>query len=164
MFYKRHKNGTENQRVSFWAETAHGTKKMQKIQVKRRDKSERKDGRAQLVAIVHTNGQKIRIPVGIAVTKTEWDEAKECIKGRSASVNDRNLIITNVKAKITDVLVKSRLTGEAITQQSFNRLYRSEGNENDFYNFAINRIDEMKTVLSYGTIRHHKAVLEKLHA
>lgn len=137
---------------------------MQKIQVKRRDKSERKDGRAQLVAIVHTNGQKIRIPVGIAVTKTEWDAAKECIKGRSASVSDRNLIITNVKAKITDVLVKARLTGETITQQSFNRLYQSEGNENDFYNFAINRISEMKTVLSYGTIRHHKAVLEKLHA
>ena len=79
---------------------------MAKVTIKRRNESERADGRAALYAVLNIERIKIRLPLDIAVTGAEWDPVTERIKGRGQEVKDKNLIISNTKAKISDILVR----------------------------------------------------------
>lgn len=135
---------------------------MAKVTIKRRNESERADGRAALYAVLNIERIKIRIPLDIAVTSTEWDSSSERIKGRSQDVKDKNLIISNTKAKISDILVRSRLTGEVLTKDSFLALYRKPGETMNFLDYARRHLDALKTAMQPETIRHHKAALRKL--
>lgn len=137
---------------------------MAKVTIKRRNKSERADGRAALYAVLNIERIKIRLPLDIAVTSGEWDPVAERIKGRGQEVKDRNLIISNTKAKISDILVRARLTGEVLTKESFLALYRRPGETMNFIEYARRHLDELRNALQPQTMRHHKAALKKLEA
>ena len=110
---------------------------MAKVTIKRRNESERADGRAALYAVLNIERIKIRLPLDIAVTGAEWDPVTERIKGRGQEVKDKNLIISNTKAKISDILVRARLTGETLTKDSFLALYRRPGETMNFLEYAF---------------------------
>ncbi len=94
---------------------------MAKVTIKRRNESERADGRAALYAVLNIERIKIRLPLDIAVTGAEWDPVTERIKGRGQEVKDKNLIISNTKAKISDILVRARLTAKHSRKTVFSR-------------------------------------------
>ncbi len=52
---------------------------MAKVTIKRRNESERADGRAALYAVLNIERIKIRLPLDIAVTSAEWDPVAERI-------------------------------------------------------------------------------------
>lgn len=135
---------------------------MAKVTIKRRNESERADGRAALYAVLNIERTKIRLPLDIAVTSAEWDPATERIKGRGQEVKDKNLIISNTKAKISDILVRARLTGDTLTKEGFIALYRRPAETMNFVDYARRHLDELKTALQPQTMRHHKAALKKL--
>ncbi|WP_297606781.1 site-specific integrase [uncultured Alistipes sp.] len=135
---------------------------MAKVTIKRRNESERADGRAALYAVLNIERIKIRLPLDIAVTSAEWDPVTERIKGRGQEVKDKNLIISNTKAKISDILVRARLTGESLTKDGFLALYRRPAETLNFVDYARRHLDELKTALQPQTLRHHKAALKKL--
>lgn len=135
---------------------------MAKVTIKRRNESERADGRAALYAVLNIERTKIRLPLDIAVTSAEWDPVTERIRGRGQEVKDKNLIISNAKAKISDILVRARLTGETLTKEGFIALYRRPAETMNFVDYARRHLDELKTALQPQTMRHHKAALKKL--
>lgn len=135
---------------------------MAKVTIRRRNESERADGRAALYAVLNIERIKIRLPLDIAVTSAEWDPVTERIKGRGQEVKDKNLIISNTKAKISDILVRARLTGESLTKDGFLALYRRPAETLNFVDYARRHLDELKTALQPQTLRHHKAALKKL--
>lgn len=135
---------------------------MTKVSIKRRNENERADGRAALYAVLNIKRSKIRIPLDIAVTSEEWDPASERIKGRGQDVKDKNLIISDTKAKISDILVRIRLTGENLTPDSFMAMYRRPGETMNFNLYAEQHLEELKSAMQPETIRHHKAALKKL--
>ena len=135
---------------------------MAKVTIKRRNESERADGRAALYAVLNIERIKIRLPLDIAVTSAEWDGASERIKGRTQEVKDKNLIISNTKAKISDILVRARLTGEKLTRDSFLALYRRPGETLNFIEYAFRHLEALNSAMQPETIRHHTAALRKL--
>ncbi len=135
---------------------------MAKVTIKRRNESERADGRAALYAVLNIQREKIRIPLDIAVTSTEWDQVAERIKGRSQDVKDKNLIISNTKARISDILVRARLTGEVLTKSSFLSLYRRPPETSNFIQYCWRHLDALGAALRSETRRHHKAAIRKL--
>lgn len=135
---------------------------MAKVTIKRRNESERADGRAALYAVLNIQRIKIRLPLDIAVTSDEWDPAGERVRGRGQEVRDKNLIISNTKAKVSDILVRARLTGEKLTKDSFLSLYRRPGETMNFIEYARRHLDELKTAMQPETLRHHNAALRKL--
>lgn len=137
---------------------------MAKVTIKRRGDSERADGRASLYAVLHIERTKIRIPLDIAVTTDEWDPASERVKGRGREVKDMNLIISNAKAKISDILVRARLTGEKLTKTGFLSLYHRPGETMNFNEYAKRHLDELSKALQPQSVRHHQAALHKLEA
>lgn len=136
--------------------------KMAKISIKRRNESERADGCAPLYAVLNIEREKIRVPVDLAVTVTEWDAVAERVKGRGQEVKDKNLIISNVRAKISDILVRARLTGEQLTKASFLALYRRPPEDGQFIRYARRHLDATRDALQWETQRHHAAALKKL--
>ncbi len=135
---------------------------MAKVTIKRRNDSERMDGKAALYAVLNIERIKIRLPLDIAVSSDEWDPICERVKGRGQEVKDKNLIISNTKAKISDILVRARLTGENLTKESFLALYRRPGETMNFNEYARRHLDELRTAMQPETIRHHTAALRKL--
>lgn len=135
---------------------------MAKVTIRRRNESERADGRAALYAVLNIERIKIRLPLDIAVTSAEWDETSERVRGRGQQVKDWNLIISNTKAKISDILVRARLTGETLTKDSFLALYRRPGETMNFVEYARRHLDALKAAMQPETIRHHAAALRKL--
>lgn len=135
---------------------------MAKVTIRRRNESERADGRAALYAVLNIERIKIRLPLDIAVTSAEWDATSERIRGRGQQIKDWNLIISNTKAKIYDILVRARLTGETLAKDSFLALYRRPGETMNFVDYARRHLEELKTALQPETMRHHAAALRKL--
>ena len=139
-------------------------RKMAKVTIRRRNESERADGRAALYAVLNLERIKIRLPLDIAVTSAEWDETAERVRGRGQQVKDWNLIISNTKAKISDILVRARLTGETLTKDRFLALYRRPGETMNFIEYARRHLEALKTALQPETMRHHAAALRKLES
>ncbi len=137
---------------------------MAKVTIKRRNVSERADGRAALYAVLNIERKKIQIPVKIAVTAEEWDAVGEKVKGRGQHAKDCNLIISNVKARITDILVKARLSDQQVTKDWFLAAYRQPGKTVLLYDFARRHLSEIESALTWSTYRHHMAALNKLNA
>lgn len=137
---------------------------MAKVTIKRRNDSERADGMAALYATLNIERTKIRIPLNISVTSAEWDPIAERVKGRGQEPKDKNLIISNTKAKISDILVRARLTGEVLTRDGFLALYHRPGDIMNFIDYAYRHLDELKQALQPQTMRHHRAALKKLEA
>ena len=135
---------------------------MAKVSIKRRVGYERADGRAALYAVVNIKRDKIRIPLDIAVTDSEWDPISERVKGRGQESKDKNLIISNAKAKISDILVRSRLTGNVLTKDKFLAQYHKPGETMNFNEFADQHLTQLKSAFQPETMRHHKAALKKL--
>ena len=135
---------------------------MAKITIKRRNESERTDGRAPLYAVLNIDREKIRIPVDLSVTASEWDADSERIGGRGQEVKDKNLILSNVRAKISDILVRARLSGERLTKNSFIALYHRPPEDGLFINYARRHLNATKDALQWETRRQHSAVLKKL--
>jgi hypothetical protein len=127
-------------------------RKMAKVTIRRRNESERADGRAALYAVLNIKRIKIRLPLDIAVTSAEWDETAERVRGRGQQVKDWNLIISNTKAKISDILVRARLTGETLTKDSFLALYRRPGETMNFIEYARRHLEALKTALQPETM------------
>lgn len=152
------------QTITKTADTVVGTKRMEKVVIKRRDKNECADGRAALYAVLYVEREKIRIPLHLAVKKSEWDSTSERVKGRGPNSKDKNLIISNTKAKISDILVRARLTGEHLTKESFLALYRRPGETMNFIEYAWGHLEELRNALQPQTMHHHKSALKKLEA
>ena len=135
---------------------------MAKITIKRRSDHERADGRAPLYAVVNIQREKIRIPLELAVTEKEWDPVCERVKGRSPEHRDKNLIIYNIKARISDILVRARLTDETLTKAGFLAMYRRPPETSNFIQYCHRHLDALGTALRSETRRHHAAALKKL--
>lgn len=134
---------------------------MAKVTIVRAD-YERADGRAALYAIVYICRQRIRIPVGVAVAGSDWDPVKQRVRGRSSEAADSNLIISNTKARISDVLVRARLLGQPLTKIMFDEMYLHPGENSSFIEFARANIVELRKFLQPETMRHHVSIIDKL--
>ena len=135
---------------------------MTKFSIRRRSEDERADGTALLYVVIYIERQKLRLSLEIGVTAKEWDPVAEKVLGRSQEAQDKNLIISNTKAKITEILVKARLTGETLTRENFLAMYKNPGNTTNFIEFAKHHLEEQRNGFQPETYRHHRAALRKL--
>jgi site-specific recombinase XerD len=135
---------------------------MAKITIRRRNEAQRLDGRAPLYAVINYQRQKIRINIDVAVKAAEWDPIKQFVKGRTQDAYDKNILIADARAKITDILVRARLTGEAISPTKFNTLFHRPADTGSFIDFARRNLAVLRAGYQWETQRHHSGVIAKL--
>jgi len=106
--------------------------------------------------------KKIRINIDVAVKAAEWDPIKQFVKGRTQDAYDKNILIADARAKITDILVRARLTGEAISPTKFNTLFHRPADTGSFIDFARRNLAVLRAGYQWETQRHHSGVIAKL--
>lgn len=92
---------------------------MAKITIKRLCSSPGAEKPAPLYAVFNINRQKVQVPLKMSALPSEWDSAAGRFRGRTRSVKDKNLVIENVISKITEILIRSRLSDQKLTPQKF---------------------------------------------
>lgn len=121
---------------------------MTAIRVVRQGKKGKTD-RLPLYVEFYINREKIRIAVRLSVTSKEWDEQNEVIKGRDKESKDKNLIISNIRSRVSDIFVRARLKNETLTKESFFRQYNNPSDFGTFFDFARVYLKQISKTISF---------------
>lgn len=135
---------------------------MNKLRVIRRN-NENKDGSSPLFVSFYINREKVRIPLGLSCTEKEWDSAQERFVGRGKNVADKNLIISSMLARISDIFVKARLRDEKLSIEEFKKRFKNPTNFTTFIDFANNYYKLLAKGNTDNTNKVHRSVLKKLY-
>lgn len=82
------------------------------------------------------------LPCKVSVPVAKFDEKSGLLKGNSKEAKDINLIVSNLKARVNDILVKFRLRNQALTKDIFMREYNNPSDYKTFHDFVK---EHMKT-------------------
>lgn len=137
-------------------------KKMTKITITRRKDAVGKDGKAPLNAVFSLGGQKVRIPVRVSVTESEWDSRNSRIRGKGKEIDDRNLLIEHTRARISEIFVKFRLSGTPLDKLNFLNEMKNLDLPEDFHSYAQECLKSYRKAISETTADHHATVLAKV--
>lgn len=142
---------------------------MSKITIFLRKDAGRRDGTFPLYACVSRKGKRTRFPIDVCIPENKWDPKKQLIKGTSQEDNDNNLIVANARAKISDILVRARLSNEKLTGPMILSRYKllDEGNSLDeisenFIFFARKYLREISGSLAPNTYRVRMGIIKKI--
>lgn len=119
-----------------------------------------KDGTSQIYLHIHSAGERKRLALDLYIKAKHWSPAKQraVVKG----YNDFNLILDNLQSSITEIKTQFRLSQEALTLQKFEQQFMSDFSRLDFLSFMASALKEERSLISQGTHRRNKSVLEKL--
>lgn len=102
-------------------------------------------------------GQRVRIPTGLKVKVTEFNEKAERVRNNHPEAIDYNLMIEHLLTRIHELRVKQRLGDIDLNPESFRELVLSEALSADFLAYMIYKVEGRKEELAFNSYRHHKA-------
>lgn len=118
----------------------------------------RKDGKSQIYISFSISGRKKKIPTGLYIEKKDWVKRKQIAHARHGDIN---LILSNYKTRINNILVEYRLRNSHITLDKLVEEFKSGFSRINFIQFYQDQLDKDKS-LKPGTRRREQAVLNKL--
>lgn len=121
-----------------------------------------KKGEAPIYVCFYLNREKIEIPTQISVPPTSFDKENGIIKKSYEFASDKNLIISNIKATINDILVCYRLRKEQLTSELFWKEYNSPRSRQDFYEFCEEYQRLRFQEVTEATRKKHRSCLNNL--
>lgn len=112
------------------------------------------------------SGKRLRINTGVMCHADSWNDAKRIIKGRSEEIKEKNLIITNDVAFITDIFVRYKLNHQILTEELFQREWENRAASADFIVYLSNKMDERlrQNDIAKSTYTNHKRLIVDLKA
>lgn len=123
-----------------------------------------KKGEAPIYISFYLNREKIEVPTRISVPPDVFDKESGNIRKSYEFASDKNLIISNVKASINDILVCYRLRKESLTAELFWKEYNVPMNCQDFYKFCADYQGLRFQEVAKSTQKKHLACLNNLRA
>ncbi|MDR1624868.1 MAG: site-specific integrase [Tannerellaceae bacterium] len=93
-------------------------------------------GEAPVYISLYLNREKVEIPAKISLPPKFFDEKNGVIKPSYEYAKDKNLIISNIKSSINDILVRYRLRNEKLSIETFWIEYRNPGKYKNFFDFC----------------------------
>ncbi|MGL4363907.1 MAG: site-specific integrase [Bacteroidales bacterium] len=107
-------------------------------------------------------GKPIRFSTGVSAAWEEIDFNRNILRGRTSSIKDANLIISNCIARISDIFVRYRLTFLDLTPDLLRREYDNYTQNFLFYDYAVAKLNARRHDISNGTYRRHFYQLQKI--
>ena len=117
-----------------------------------------KEGNAPLYITFYLGKEKLMLPCKVSVPVAKFDEKSGLLKGNSKEAKDINLIVSNLKARVNDILVKFRLRNQALTKDIFMRDYKT------FHDFVKEHMKTYSRRIEMGTFKHHLSCMKKFKA
>ncbi|MFA9191166.1 tyrosine-type recombinase/integrase [Flavobacterium sp. FZUC8N2.13] len=115
---------------------------------------------------LHLTGdyKRERISLNINVNPKEWDSKKERLIPISKENQDINLILDNVKSKITHIKTSYRLADRVLTPESLKKEFLSGMPRIRFTAFYKMMLEEEKVLMEIGSYKRYVSVLKKIEA
>lgn len=127
-------------------------------------KKENGKGDAPIYISFYLNREKIEVGTKISVPPKQFDPVKGIVKSSFEYSKDKNLIISDIKAMINDILVRYRLAKKELTRDLFIKEFRNPEQSQDFFAFCREyqkvRFQEIKG----STQDKHNSCLENLRS
>lgn len=113
---------------------------------------------------LHLTGdyKRERISLNIYVNPKEWDLKKERLIPLSKENQDINLILDNIKSKLTAIKTSYRLADRVLTPEALKKEYLNGMPRIRFTAFFEMMLEEEKVLMEPGSYQRYKSVLRKL--
>lgn len=113
---------------------------------------------------LHISGdyKRERISLNINVNPKEWDLKKERLIPLSKENQDINLILDNIKSKLTNIKTSYRLADRVLTPEALKKEFLSGMPRIRFTAFYEMMLEEEKVLMEIGSYNRYKSVLRKL--
>ena len=115
------------------------------------------NGKCQLFLHATGNKKRERIPLRIYVIPEKWN-----FKTEMSDNYDINLLIGQIKARASEILIRYRLSEIDITVEKFKKDFNSTASMTSFYSFWFNYLKSEKAILAPNTFRNQKSTLKAL--
>ena len=115
---------------------------------------------------LHLTGdyKRERISLDINVNPKEWDSKKERLMPISKENQDLNLILDNIKSKITHIKTSYRLSDRVLTPETLKKEFLSGMPRIRFTAFYKMMLEEEKVLMEIGSYKRYFSVLKKIEA
>lgn len=120
------------------------------------------NGYCSLTLDVNGIGKRKRINLGIDVDPKLWNKQKQKLNGSSDEVVNTNLMIDNIKSKITTIRTFFMFSNKLLTTETFEDEFVNELPRADFVNFFYRCLEERKHTISNSTYLKETSVYRKL--
>jgi site-specific recombinase XerD len=116
-------------------------------------------GEAPVYITFYIDRKKIEIPVRSSISPKDFDKKKGHVKQTHEFYLDKNLLISNLKAKINNIFVKYRLRDRTLSVDQFWSEFHNPEDFKDFFDFCKHYQRLRFQELAEGTQRHHRSCL-----
>jgi site-specific recombinase XerD len=123
-----------------------------------------KNGKTSVSLHITGSSQRERINLGIEIDTKDWNAQKERLFPTSQENQDVNLILDNIKSKLTTIKTSYRLADRALTPKVLMKEFLSGMPRIRFTAFYDMMLEEEKVLMEIGSYNRYKAVLRKLQA
>jgi site-specific recombinase XerD len=121
-----------------------------------------KSGKTPLVLTITGNSQRERIALGLEIDTQQWDKSKQRLLPNSDANQDINLILDNIKSKLTTIKTSYRLADRILTPEMLKKEYLSGMPRIRFTAFYKMMLEEEKCMMEIGSYNRYNSVLKKL--
>ena len=110
----------------------------------------------------YVNREKVNFSTNVACDKKNFSEIKQRITAGDKDYKDKNLIIDNIYARVTNVFVKYRLKNKTLTRESFLRAYNRPDDYDTIFDFIKDYQKRISVKTEMATLQVHNSVIGKM--
>ena len=119
-------------------------------------------GLSPVFLYVNSKKRKKRINIGQNVDPKYWNAKEGRLNGPEEIVGDTNLILDNIKSKITNIRTVYRLSDKTLTLDAFMDEFNNEMPRANFVTFFNKVLQDRKASIHPNTFRKENAIYNKL--
>lgn len=124
--------------------------------------NQKKNGNYSVYVICYVRGERCRFLTGVEVPAESFDSVKECLKPNIKGPKEMNLLINETKKRITDILIRYRLSNTEITAEKLRKEFENAHYNSSFYSFYENELNEHKSSISASMFEKYSITLRKM--
>lgn len=126
-------------------------------------RSDRKDKtRGYIWVSFYVNRQKVNFSTKVFCDLKHWNIKTMSIMAADKDAADKNLVIENIRARISNVFVKYRLRERKLTREIFLKAYHKPDDYEHFFEFCDYYMKKVSQYNADGTMNNHRKALKKL--
>lgn len=126
-------------------------------------RSDRKDkSQGYIWVSFYVQRQKVNFSTKVFCQVRNWSEKNMCITSADIDAKDKNLIIENIRSRVSNVFVKYRLRERKLTREIFLKAYHKPDDYENFFEFCDYYMKKVSHYNAEGTMSNHRKALKKL--
>lgn len=116
-----------------------------------------------IYVLFYINRQKVHFSTKVECNEKNWSDKNMRIKSSDPASSDKNMILANIRSRISNVDVKYRLKDRKLTKDIFLRNYNRPDDFDTFHQFCDDYQKQIRRRITANTQRMHDSVLKKLN-